>query len=62
MNTENLVKAGHSAGFLLDELRRAHKDAIASGDQFAEMALLNLIDDAVTMAHKVNRAVAAAAK
>ena len=54
MKTENLTKAFDSFGFFLGELRDAHTDAVNSGDQFAEIVLLQMLEDAVKMNRRLD--------
>ena len=55
MKTENLTKACDSFDFFFSELREAHTDAVNSENQFAEVALFSLIEEAVAMQTKLNR-------
>lgn len=52
---EQLSKAHHSALFLKDEIRDAHAAAVAAGNQFAEIAIFDLISEAVALEQKVKR-------
>jgi hypothetical protein len=60
MKTENLTKAYHSAQFLAREIREAHMDAVNSGDQFAEIAIFDLIEPSVKLEQKIKRLLGAA--
>jgi len=60
MKTENLTKALHSAQFLSIEIREAHTDAVNSGNQFAEIALFDLIEPAMQLEQKLKRLLDAA--
>jgi hypothetical protein len=55
MKTENLMKACDSFAFFFSELREAHTDAVHSGNDFAEIALFSLIEDAAKMQTKLER-------
>lgn len=55
MTTENLLKACDSFNFFFSELREAHTDAVDSENQFAEIALFSMIEDAAKMQTKLNR-------
>ena len=55
MKTENLMKAADSFDFYFSELREAHTDAVHSGNEFAEIALFSLIEDAAKMQTKLSR-------
>ena len=44
MKIENLMKACDSFEVFQGELRKAHSDAVNSGDQFAEIAIFSLIE------------------
>lgn len=55
MKTENLTKACDSFSFFASELREAHTDAVNSENQFAELALFSLIEDAVKLETKLFR-------
>jgi len=61
MKTENLTKAYHSAQFMAREIREAHTDAVNSENQFAEIALFDLIEASVKLEQKLKRLVDAAA-
>jgi hypothetical protein len=54
MKTENLTKAYHSFDFFFQELREAHTDAVNSENQFAEIALFSLIEEAVKLQTKLS--------
>ncbi len=60
MKTENLTIAAHSVGFLVSDLRKAHSDAIASGNRFAEIAILAVLGEAVALKDKITALVDAA--
>lgn len=60
MKTENVTKANHSAQFLVRDIVAAHKDAVESGNQFAEIILLDLIEAAAKLEQKLKRLAAAA--
>jgi hypothetical protein len=62
MQTENITKARDSFQFFIEELRAAHKDAIFGGNQFALMALFDLLQEAVKLEQKVQRIAAIAAE
>jgi len=55
MKTENLIKAADSFAFFFSELREAHTDAVNSDNQFAEVALFSLIEDAAKLEAKLAR-------
>jgi hypothetical protein len=55
MKTENLIKACDSFDFFFNELREAHKDAVDSGNQFAEIAIFALIEPAVKLQTQLAR-------
>jgi hypothetical protein len=55
MKTENLMKACDSFAFFFSELREAHTDAVNSDNQFAEIAMFSLIEDAAKMQTKLER-------
>jgi len=55
MKTENLMKACDSFDFFFSELREAHTDAVNSENQFAEVALFSLIEEAAKMQTKMAR-------
>ena len=61
MKTENLTKAYYSAQFVALEIREAHTDAVNSENQFAEIALFDLIEASVKLEQKLKRLVDAAA-
>ena len=46
MKTDNLMKACDSFSFYFSEIREAHTDAVNSENQFAEIALFSLIEEA----------------
>ena len=56
MKTENLNQACASIDVFCDDLRAAHGDAIQSGNSFAEIVLLSLLEDAAKLQTKLNRA------
>ena len=60
MKAENLTTASDSFAIFFNELREAHKDAVHSGNDFAEIALFSLIEEAVKLQTKLNRVKAAA--
>lgn len=51
---ENLIKAIDSASFLDKDLRAAHSDA-CQHNQFLEVILIDLIDDAAKIKTKLSR-------
>ena len=55
MKTENLMKACDTCDLFVKELRASHKDAVESDNQFAEILLLSLIEEAATLQTKMNR-------
>jgi len=55
MKTENLMKACDSFDRFLSELRQAHTDAVNSGNQFAEIAVLSLIEQAAKLNNQLAR-------
>ena len=55
MKTENLMKACDSFVLFRSGLREAHKDAIESKDQFAEIAILSLIQEAAKLSAQLAR-------
>jgi hypothetical protein len=55
MKTENLTKACGSFDRFFSELREAHTDAVNSENQFAEVALFSLIEEAAKMQAKMYR-------
>lgn len=55
MKTENLMKASDSFEFFFSELRAAHTDAVNSDNQFAEIALFSLIEQAAKIQPKLAR-------
>jgi len=55
MKTENLIKACDSFAFFFSELREAHTDAVNSENQFAEIAIFSLIEQAAKMQTKLSR-------
>ena len=61
MKTENLTKAYNSAQCLAHDIREAHTDALTSENQFAEIALFDLIEATVKMEQKLKRLADAAA-
>lgn len=61
MKTENLNKAYQSAQFLAREIREAHTDAVNAENQFAEIALFDLIEETVKLEQKLKRLTDAAA-
>jgi hypothetical protein len=60
MNTENLTKAFESAQFLAREIREAHTDAVNSDNQFAEIAIFDLIETSVKLEQSLERLMYAA--
>jgi len=60
MQTENVVKAQQAAGFLLNDLRAAHADAVQANEQFGEMILLDLLSQAHLLHDKLQRVASAA--
>lgn len=60
MKTENLTIAAHSVGFLACDLKKAHSDAIAAGNRFAEIAILAALGEAVALKDKITALVDAA--
>lgn len=57
MKTENLKKAYASAQILAREIREAHTDAVNSENQFAEIAIFDLIEPSVELEQKLKRLV-----
>ena len=55
MKTENLTKACDSFDFFFSKLREAHTDAVNSENEFAEIALFSLIEQAAKMQPKLAR-------
>ena len=55
MRTENLLKCCDSFDFFFAELREAHTDAVNSENEFAEIALFSLIEEAAKMQPKLAR-------
>ena len=55
MKTENLMKACDSFDFFFSELREAHTDAVNSGNQFAEIAVFSLIEQAAKLNNQLAR-------
>lgn len=55
MKTENLMKACDSFDCFFSELREAHTDAVNSENQFAEVVIFSLIEQAAKMQAKLNR-------
>lgn len=55
MRTENLLKCCDSFSFFFAELREAHTAAVNSGNEFAEIALFSLIEEAAKMKPKLAR-------
>ena len=55
MNTENLMKACDSFDSFFSELREAHTDAVNSENQFAEIALFSLIEQAAQINNQLAR-------
>ena len=55
MKTENLTKACDSFERFFSELREAHTDAVNSENQFAEVALFSLIEEAARIKTKLDR-------
>jgi len=55
MKTENLLKCCDSFDFFFSELREAHTDAVNSENEFAEIALFSLIEEAAKMQPKLAR-------
>ena len=49
MNTENITKAAQSFDLFMADLRAAHYDAIASGNRFAELAIMSAIEKAAPL-------------
>jgi len=60
MKTENLSKASDSVSFLRGELSAAFKDAISSGNKFAEIAMLDALADVAKLEQKIRAMVEAA--
>lgn len=60
MKTENLTKAQQAFDLFLSDLREAHKDAVQSGNQFAELAIFHFLDEMAAASRKLNRMVDAA--
>ena len=56
MKTENITKAALTAEMLLHELRAAHRDAIESGNQFAETYVRGLIGNAQSLSYEILKA------
>lgn len=54
MKTENLIKASDSFEFFFKDIRAAHTDAINSGNEFAHIAFLDLIQDVAKVQVKLN--------
>ena len=55
MKTENLLKCCDSFDFFFAELREAHTDAVNSENEFAEIALFSLIEEAAKMQPRLAR-------
>jgi len=60
LKTENLTLASRSAEMLCRNIRAAHTDAVNSGNDFAEIVLYGLIEEAQKLEQKISRAAAAA--
>jgi hypothetical protein len=55
MKTENLMKACGSFESFFKELREAHRDAVNSDHEFAEIAFLSLIEQAAELKTRLAR-------
>lgn len=55
MKTENLLKACDSFDRFFSELREAHTDAVNSDNQFAEIAVFSLIEQAAKLSNQLAR-------
>jgi hypothetical protein len=60
MKSINLAKAEQASELAVAALRAAHTDAIQSGNQFAEIVTLNLLNQAADLQVKLAQAKAAA--
>lgn len=56
MKTENLIKAAQTADLLSQDLHASFSDAVASGNDFAGIVLLDLLGQARELATKINNA------
>ena len=54
MKTENLTKALQTFAMFYSELRESHTDAVTSENQFAEIAIFDLIEKAAELRTKLN--------
>ena len=55
MKIENLMKACDSFDLFFKELREAHTDAVNSDNQFAEIAIFSLIEQASRFGQQLAR-------
>ena len=55
MTTENLMKACDTYDQFVKELRAAHSDAVNSDNQFAEIAVFSLIEQAAKLGNQLAR-------
>ena len=55
MKTENLTKACDSFEQFFRELREAHTDSVNSDNQFAEMVIFSLVEQAAEMSNQLAR-------
>lgn len=62
MKTENLIKACESFDQFLAQLRQAHNDAVDSGNDFAEIAVVSLVEEAAKMQLRLARVKDAASR
>lgn len=49
MNTENITKAAQTFELFMSDVRAAHRDAIASGNRFAELAMMKLLSEGAAL-------------
>lgn len=62
MKTENLNKACESFELFLTQLRNAHADAVDSGNDFAEIAVVALVEEAAKLQLRLARVKDAASR
>lgn len=60
METRSIVQAAHSLEFLCHDLRLVHRDAIESGNGFAEMTLFDCLTKATELRNYFRRVKSAA--
>jgi hypothetical protein len=56
MKTEHLEKASDHLDLFLNELRKAHSEAVDSGDGFAEIVIFGLLEEFTPLERKFRRA------